>query len=189
MLPESQQALAGWRKRCPDLPRYPVPLNVVWLICDDMLDHGDKQASAAAAIQVDGYLRPGEVCNLRTADVTRPRALAGKGYGRWGVLLGNSAEGETTKTGQVDDTVIIGDKVRQWTASLLRSITLGAEAKRSEFLFPTLTLRAYDTAFRRSVARLKLNVTVTPPYLRHSGPSADSLSRSRSLPQIKKRGR
>ena len=90
------------------------------------------QASAAAAIQVDGYLRPGEVCNLRTTDVIRPRALAGKGYGRWGVLLGNSAEGETTKTGQVDDTVIIGDKVRQWTASLLRSITLGAEAKRSE---------------------------------------------------------
>ncbi|CAK0855124.1 unnamed protein product, partial [Prorocentrum cordatum] len=69
---------------------------------------GHVDAAVALAIQLDAYLRPSEICELRWCSVVRPSALSSRLVrARWVVVIGNSDLGETAKTGESDDTVVL----------------------------------------------------------------------------------
>ena len=93
----------------------------------------------------------------------------------------------TSKTHHFDDSVILDSPDRRWLSqALLRLVR---------------TLRPDDKVFTDTAERLRKrlaiaanewgleNWQVTTYVLRHTGPSHDHLSKRRSLPEIKRRGR
>eukprot|EP00973_Karenia_brevis_P061169 8506542-Karenia_brevis.AAC.1 len=62
--------------------------------------------------------------------------------------------------------------------------------KSSNLLFPGLTLPKYESHFRDAVRDLKLaDLCVSPHVWRHTGASTDLMKKSRSIKDVKKRGR
>ena len=181
----ARKALAGWLKRTPGRMRDPVPEEIVWLIGTRFLEKGWVDSAAALTIQMDGYLRPSEVLTLKRAQVLRPSPTLGGAYNGWGLVLAPQEGNLTTKTGQTDDTVMLGDLPgRLWVRRVLERL-----ADRDE-LFPALSLATYERHFREATRELGLtHLRITPHSIRHSGPSNDRLRQKRSLASIKKRGR
>eukprot|EP00959_Pyramimonas_sp_CCMP1952_P280435 5861820-Pyramimonas_sp.AAC.1 len=157
------------------------------------LKSGRVGAAIALAIQLDAYLRPSEICELRWCSVVRPSALSSRlARARWAVAIGNSDLGETAKTGESDDTVVLNLPGREWIGSMLDTWVRrsGTNASSDDFVFPSLTLAKYEALFRKFSRSLlgKLG-PLTPHVARHSAPSHDVFVGSRSLAFLQKRGR
>ena len=108
-------------------------------------------------------------------------------YRKWGLLLAPDSLGQRTKTGQTDDTVMIGDIsstvwVSECFALYMASIT--------DELFPTITLNKYERLVTLALKDLQYAPgTMTPHTLRHAGPSNDRFHGRRDLTAVQKRGR
>ena len=188
VLSGSRRAFRGWKWKVPLHSRCPVPEEVVWMVGLFFLGQGWVDAAAALALQGDGYLRPSEVIELESSQILSPSPPLGKQYAdQWGLVLAPQCSGTTTKTGQTDDTIMIGVPNRSWVMSVVQSL----HSKRiTGPLFPRFSLAKYELYFRKAVKCLGLTALgLTPHVVRHSGPSADLLMRVRTLDVVKKRGR
>jgi hypothetical protein len=188
-LPESKKALRGWKTGAPGKMRLPYPEEVILDVADYALDAGDGEAALAISLQLDGYFRPSEVINLLAKQVLPPACKAGRAYSKaWGIVLAPAEDEKPTKTGQFDDSVLIGDIQHEWLGSLLGIIT--KNKKPEDRLFPSLSLASYERLFRDAMQqRFSNSIHATPHSVRHSGPSNDRFHKRRSLLQIQKRGR
>ena len=184
--PQAARALKGWEKASPGACRDPLPVGIVAVMCEDMIRAGDGWAAMAAALQVDIYARPSELLALNGTDLVKPEPKAGETFAKhWAVIIAGSDTGRTTKTGDSDHTVLVGDKTRFWLKRLLRP--LARLAGRGPLI--PLTLPQYEAAFRRSASRLDLvALRPCPHMLRHAGPSHDAWTGVRDLHDIQKRG-
>ncbi|CAE8638853.1 unnamed protein product, partial [Polarella glacialis] len=188
-LPESKKALKGWKTGAPGRMRLPYPEEVILDVADFALGAGNGEAAFAIALQLDGYFRPSEVLNLTVKQVMPPARKAGRAYAKaWGIVLAPAEDQKPTKTGQFDDSVLIGDIQHEWLGPLLELLTKNKAPE--EKLFPSLSLASYERLFRDAMQkRYNKFIHVTPHSVRHSGPSNDKFHKRRSLLQIQKRGR
>ena len=185
---KSRVALRGWRRKMPGGSRDPVDLDLIWLIATDLLDAGELDAATALAFQADGYLRPSEAIGLSGNSVVWASAgqvARGALDDKVALVIAPSEEGVPAKTGQWDETILVGEfGNRSW----MRDVAKGAW--RPERLFPHLTLERYERSFRRIVKKRKIvDLGITPHVVRHSAPSTDLLLGAITLPELKKRGR
>lgn len=97
-------------------------------------------AAVALVTQVDAYLRPSEVCNLKWQSISFLVRHVGKAYNKVAIVIGDSALGERTKTKESDDTVILGLPTREWVPDVLQSWRRHANDAASPYVFPDLTL-------------------------------------------------
>ncbi|CAE8600432.1 unnamed protein product, partial [Polarella glacialis] len=188
-LPESKKALKGWKTGAPGRMRLPYPEEVILDVADFALGAGDGEAALAIALQLDGYFRPSEVLNLTVKQVMPPARRAGRAYAKaWGIVLAPAEDEKPTKTGQFDDSVLIGDIQHEWLGPLLELLIKNKTPE--DKLFPSLSLASYERLFRDAMQkRYNKCIHVTPHSVRHSGPSNDKFHKRRSLLQIQKRGR
>ena len=158
-------------------------------ICDTMLANGDREAAAAAALQLDTYLRPSEAVFLKMANLLPPAPAAGERFARaWGLVIAPQHLDERSKTGHTDDSLLVGDRAHGWLRSLLEQLyqpQLGDNAR----LFPTLTLASYERAVQKAAHQRQLgHMRICPHVFRHSAASNDRFLGRRSLAEVQKRG-
>eukprot|EP00959_Pyramimonas_sp_CCMP1952_P341939 7162928-Pyramimonas_sp.AAC.1 len=65
----AREAMKGWVRRFPGSSRHPWPLSVFYLFMTVFLRDNHTEAAVALAIQLDAYLRPSEICELRWCSV------------------------------------------------------------------------------------------------------------------------
>ncbi|CAK0875312.1 unnamed protein product, partial [Prorocentrum cordatum] len=189
----AREAMKGWTRRFPGSSRHPWPLSVFFLFMTVFMKDKHIGAAVALAIQLDAYLRPSEICDLRWCSVVRPSSSSSRlARGRWAVVIGNSDLGETTKTGECDDTVVLNSPGRDWVGSVLEmwARRRPSSSRPEDPVFPNLSLAKYEALFRQ-YSRSVLGKTghLTPHVARHSAPSHDVLTGARSLSMVQKRGR
>ena len=194
-LKAAKEALAGWAKKAPPRMRRPVPEELVSLLAQDLLLGGNRAATparvfaaTASMLLLDTYVRPGALLELTARHLGKPAPKLGGLYGRfWSLVLAPQESGRFTKTGEQDDSVLVGDRGRSWLGEALQLLSKIA-SDTDALLFP-ISLNQYETLLRQSSARLRLPPgMLTPHVIRHTGASADKFKRRRSLRQIKKRG-
>ncbi|CAK0801165.1 unnamed protein product, partial [Prorocentrum cordatum] len=148
----AREAMKGWTRRFPGSSRHPWPLSVFFLFMTVFMKDKHIEAAVALAIQLDAYLRPSEICDLRWCSVVRPSSSSSRlARGRWAVVIGNSDLGETTKTGECDDTVVLNSPGRDWVGSVLemRARRRSSSSRPEDLVFPNLSLAKYEALFRK----------------------------------------
>ena len=129
--PKATRALRGFSRLVPSKVRDPLPWLVLVLFCDYWLSHKVPLLAAAALLQFDTYLRPGETLAIKKGHVMSPVRNAGVAFRRWGLAV---CPTELSTTG------------RLWAVSLLR--TLHARCTDLEdSLFGGPQLQRYEQGF------------------------------------------
>ena len=185
--PLATRALKGWAKKCPGGSRDPLPFAVLCLLGKWWIANGFEMVAAAALLAFDLYTRPQETLSLRHGDVYPPQGFGGRSFrGRWTVVVAPLESGRTTKTGDTDNSIEAGGRVRGFVRELLHALRDGSRKQQHIFGF---TLPFFEAAFRKGIAALGLEaLRITPHCLRHGGPSHDAWLGVRSLDEIQKRG-
>eukprot|EP00438_Fugacium_kawagutii_P019574 Skav228158 [mRNA] locus=scaffold439:19428:23715:+ [translate_table: standard] len=185
----SKKCLKAWRRRVPAQARVPMPEEVIFAIASFFLDQGHLLAFHALCLQFDTYMRPSEALNLRQSQLLPPGPRGSTAHKTWGVMLAPQEFGTTTKTGEVDCSIMVGDVCRHWMFQVMAFCRRGYQPNVDSFVFPGLTLAKYERLFSQACSELNLPVTVTPHMVRHSAASNDQCCKRRSIQQIQKRGR
>ena len=195
---QSKAAMRGWQKASPEAARDPMP----WLALLLLLRHLVAQNSAlgvraalALLLSFDGYLRPGEACSLEWNQLIRPRPQAGRAFANWSIIVAPSSsdpdvERRPAKSGQFDDTVIVGDRFSELAGRhLVRAALDALPSGRRGFLLD-LTVHRLDSVFIKAVAACQLGtLQLVPHCARHGGASEDYAGGVRLLPAIQRHGR
>ena len=180
----SKEALSGWRKQDPGQMRVPVPEEFIFDLMTLALEDDRIDLAMAMLIQFDGYLRPSECLSLTADHVCWPQ---GRCYLHWALIIAPSTLQQTTKTGQSDDSILLGDRPHNgWIKECMRLFMKTVKYE----LFPGLTLSGYETWCRQACLRLSYKRScVMPHIIRHAAASNDMYHSRRSLVEIQKRGR
>ncbi|CAK0858852.1 unnamed protein product [Prorocentrum cordatum] len=199
-LSDVERAIAGWAKRSREVVKDPAPQEVLLDMGAWMLDNGRGESAACLALQLDDYGRPSESVELVVGNMLPPvPGVRGTASRDWGVVFAPAELGFVTKTGQVDDSVVLGSPSRPWApkvaAALVQRVaqTSGNRSMPADPrapLFRSLTLAKYEHDFKAASKALnytKLNVT--PHTVRHTAPSHDIYHKHRNLEQVRRRGR
>ena len=182
---KARGALKGWNSHCPQSSRSGADPQI-WYVMADEICKCNPPAAAALLLQLDSYARPTEIISLLGEDIIKPSSRQCK---FWGIIFGNSDRGDRTKTGTQDDTVLLDSLDRDYAPQLLSWVMKRVNHKHQQ-LFPNLTLHSYEEEFRNAKKNIGLSsFQLTPHAVRHSGPSADSLNKSRLPADIQARGR
>ena len=183
-LVNAKEALAGWRKQMPGRMRAPVPEEFIFDLATHAFETGHLDITMAILLLYDTYLRPSECLGLTLDHLAAPQ---GQRYKHWAIVVAPSALGETTKTGEVDDSVLVADLGdRDW----LRQALTARVARCSGPLFPKLTLSRLEQFCKKACRDLLYkSCCVMPHILRHSGASNDVFHKRRKLEEVQKRGR
>ena len=185
LLPQSRAALKGWCTRYPQSSRTGADPLIWHLVALHMCEFSPLLA-AAAIVQLDTYARPSELLRVKKQDVIRPSTKHCK---YWGIIFGNSARQEKTKTGTQDDTVLFDSTDRPYAKQVLRMV-YNRTRRSTDSLFGQTTLSEYEDVMKRARSKAKLGqFSLTPHTVRHSGPSIDSLQKTRHPEEILARGR
>ena len=187
-LPNAARALKGWERLVPAVCRDPTPWGVVCLVAVVLVDRGLVLFAAALLLQFDTYGRPSEILNLRGVDLIEPDSFATGAFGdHFAIVIAAADSGRRTKTGHVDNTVLVGDRIRVFMREvvwLLKRCT----ARPDDLVFP-FSLPEYEAEVRKAAEHLGLgHLRVTPHTMRHGGPSHDAWVRVRDLKEIQARG-
>lgn len=181
----ARMSLKGWSSASPLSSRTGADATL-WYLFADIISETSPHAAAALLLQLDTYARPSEILGLTLADVIKPSSKQCK---YWGLIFGNSEMGSVTKTGTQDDTVLLDSIDRTYAPQVLKWVASRCSSP-SSLLFPGVALDTYERLFRNAKCRLNLGkFELTPHSVRHSGPSLDSLSKSRDPSAIQSRGR
>ncbi|CAK0791446.1 unnamed protein product [Prorocentrum cordatum] len=199
-LSDVERAIAGWAKRSREVVKDPAPQEVLLDMGAWMLDNGRGESAACLALQLDDYGRPSESVELVVGNMLPPvPGVRGTASRDWGVVFAPAELGFVTKTGQVDDSVVLGSPSRPWApkvaAALVQRVTQTSGGRSMPAdprapLFRSLTLAKYEHDFKAASKALnytKLNVT--PHTVRHTAPSHDIYHKHRNLEQVRRRGR
>ena len=130
-------------------------------------------------LMVDCYLRPSELLGLQNKSLLAP----GPHGAHWSLILHPQEGRSRSKTGNVDETILLNSARLRWMAPVLRQIHQGPP----ESYILNLTYPEFSRQF--SEVADALEVAVVPYQGRHSGPSIDRAERVRSAEEIQKRGR
>ena len=185
-LPGAKKALRGWRKRQPPSMRLPVPEEGIFALCSILVKQGHPHIAVAVILQYHTYMRPSEVITLQHHQLCPPVSKGINNYDQWAIILAPQELRTTTKTGEVDDSILVDNRVLPWLTSLLSAIH---KPKHRTRVFAGLTLGQYEERFKSAMAELNVPWHITPHVVRHSGPSNDFYHHRRSITQIQKRGR
>jgi hypothetical protein len=187
LLPRARRALQGWNRVAPLPTRLPLPWPVVAglaMVCAWL-----KEMAVALAIMVtaDGYLRPCDLMGLRKQDVIQAHPQMGSQFRHVSVLLAPFSRGIPTKTHEYNDSVVFNSQGREWIGHLLYKASLKCQTDEPVFDF---TMVHWNAVMKKAARLLVITHWEVVPYLlRHSGPSEDYLSGTRSLLDIQRRGR
>ena len=110
--PKATRALRSFSRLVPSKVLDPLPWLVLVLFCDYRLSQKVPLLAAAALLQFDTYLRPGETLAHKKGHVLSPVRNASVTYRRWRLAVCPATELGTTKSGSQDDTLFIGDAGR-----------------------------------------------------------------------------
>lgn len=181
-LPLFARALQAWTRLPLGKTRPPLPWLHLVLIVLDLLHDGLAMEALCFLMTFVCYFRPGESLAVQAQDVVKPSPPV---HTTASIQLHPEARGETSKTGFFDDGVPLDSSVIPELGSLL--VELSQVIPPSQPLFGLSCAhvkRAFETVCD------KLNIPDRSMYrLRHGGASHDRASNSRSLAEIKKRGR
>ena len=146
----SRKALAGYRAVAPDQQRDPCPWEALLLIAEELLSHDDPvslEAARASVISFEAYTRPSELLGVCSRDVILVSSPTVLKYPAVSLRIAPfvaelHGAARTTKAGEYDDTVVLGDAVSQaagrgWIAMLAANL---ARARAPEQALLALTL-------------------------------------------------
>lgn len=187
-LSEARRSLAGWTKAAPGGVGLPLPPAAVHLLAQHLVEIGLPRMAACVLLQMDLYARPSEIVELLVSEVVPPNPFAGGALAEeWAVqFFSTEVDRGVSKTGQSDETVLVGICGRGWLREVLATLIVTAESER---LFP-FDLREYERAFGAGMRALNLtSLQGSPHALRHTGPSHDVMEKRITLEQAQKRGR
>ena len=188
LLPRARECLKGWARRMPGQLRDPCPARCCAAICDELVDSGEHLAGCAVLVQADAYLRPSEVLAVRREDLLPPPPGSTGKYRRWSLVVAPSTGTRVTKTGEQDDTLLLGAAGRNYINGVVS--LLHKHTRPKQYLFGNLTLSRYEGLVRQACASLSYQtLKVTPHSFRHTGPSEDRLAEALSSFDIQSRGR
>jgi hypothetical protein len=187
-VPLAKQALRGWKKLAPGSSRSPLPWEFICGIAMLQIAQGQWDVALAILIGTVFYLRPGELLGLRVRHAVPPLPEAGPRHRRWSLVLHEFAgEGSRpSKTGVFDECLILDLPKHQFLGAGLQRLTANREAQAALFQCTPAQLAA---ALKEGAARLGVPTPPLAYQLRHSGPSIDFADGTRTLAEIKRRGR
>jgi hypothetical protein len=148
-----------------------------------------KESAVALAIMVagDGYLRPCDLMGIRKQDVIKAHPQMGQQFRYVSVLLAPFSRGIPTKTHEFNDSVVFNSQGWEWIGHLLASAASHCKVDEPVFDF---TMVHWNAVMKKAARLLFISHWEVVPYLlRHSGPSEDYLSGTRTLLDIQRRGR
>ena len=182
----AKKALKAWRKRCPPAMRLPVPEEVVFALGTKLIEQGHLLTAIAVSLQLHTYLRPSEVVTLQHHQLCPPVKGGMHSYDQWAIVVAPQDMQMTTKTGEVDDSILIDNRICPW---LSRVLSLLHKPGSRNAVFPGLSLSKYENQFKQAMTAMELPLALTPHVVRHSGPSNDFYHRRKTIKQIQKQGR
>lgn len=181
------EAVRSWSTLVRERVRDPVPESVVLRLAEALGDACSLLASAVV-LQYDTYVRRSEVLNLLVCDIVKPTNDFGVAFaGMWAVNFAPATGERATKTGQQGEMVVVGVRGRSWVVSVLAAAV--ADRQQHEALRGDIIPNAYEFAFRKAAARLRLWLALTPQFIRHACSSNDRLAPRLSLEAVRQRGR
>ena len=176
-------------KRSPGGTRLPYPEEMIYALAMVVAYHLDASGAsllpaAALILAHHCYLRPGELRNLTWRYIVPARRL---GPPQAVITLHPAEMSRASKTGEYDETVVV-DLV--WLAELL--LRERAQIHDLDAPFLALTTRDLQRHFDQAQEALGLVKPLkrqTLHVLRHSGATADTWHRRRTIDEVQKRGR
>lgn len=183
-LPESLQAMRGWKKKAPAHSRLPLPWEVVARLAEQLVLDGYWTTGIYIVLTFAGYLRPSEGLKLRREDVIPP---AGGQHIFWGLVLHPRELGMASKTQEYDEVVLLDLPTYHLVLPALAALRSLTPVGHRLFEFSQA-----DAAQRFRAVSLRSGLAALTPVLyqlRHGGPSADIAAGRRTVEQVKLRGR
>ena len=179
-LPCAARALIGWSRLDNAAEGGPIPLEAIGLLIDWMLKHKMFMEAFVTLLAYDAFLRESDWETLVAGDVSIVYA-APDSLPEVALLLGSGARGLSTKTGTDQGVVLEHSFLRCWAAAITRRL----ESKEALVPFSQVQFRK---AWRQGWNAIQLDFG--PAHsLRHSGPAHSVLMKTRSLEEIRRRGR
>jgi len=136
--------------------------------------------AVAILLGVGAYLRPHELTMVQPEDFSPPTRNVSE---HWSLIICPQSRGITTKTGAMDDSVVLDCKWQQWMTPLWSALA-GAPRGKPVWIF---TYPELVKQFKLTCSRL--GIPAVPYMMRHSGPSIDRALKFRPLDEVRKRGR
>lgn len=158
----SKKCLKAWKRRAPARARVPMPEEVIFAIASHLLEQGELGACLALCLQFDTYMRPSETLTLRQSQLLPPGPKGSNAQKSWGIMLAPQEFGITTKTGEVDSSIMVGDVCRHWMFQVMAFCRQGYVPAIDNYVFPALTLARYEKLFAQASTALGLPISVTP---------------------------
>ena len=198
VLPLAKKSLKGFNMASPENLCDPVPWQAICFVARRMTalrtrQHVDVDAAAAFVVIFDGCSSaPYRSASGWSTDVVTPQGGRDSRLSLYGHAPSPPPTIKRTKTGQQDDTILMGTPGagRGWVPNLLNALRLRARRRRQGsrlFRVDLAQLRALLHKHSHSVDLAQLNMT--PHCLRHGGPRTDRLLNARSLQDVQRRGR
>ncbi len=123
--PQVRKALRGWARALPGGTRQPLPWGVVYAIVAELVRRGLYEMGVATVLAADAYLRPAAAMALQVNGVLVPRPEMGPAFRYWTLLLFPREQGEASKVGEFDDSLVLDSPERQWRGDCLARLKRG----------------------------------------------------------------
>ena len=128
--------------------------------------------------------------DLKTHNVVAPSGQMPKGSEQVAFFLAPKEVEQTTKTGHLDDSLLVGriNKDHGFVFSLVLELKRQAMRASVLSLFPNPTLKIYRERLHASaMCRGYTHVKISPHLMRHGGPSTDVIEQLIGLEDVQKR--
>ena len=191
-----RQSMRGWKRLAPSRSRLPLPYEAVSAVANYLFQKNRFESAVALMVILEFYLRPQDLFRIRAADLVPP--LAFRATGLWSMTLNPYEELTPSKTGEFDNSLmfdlprlhLLGKVLDEMVARRLGKGWRRNEALHTALLF-TVSHKELMADFKSGVQTLGLEI-LGPVHLyrlRHAAASYDFATASRSLEEIRLRGR
>ena len=180
-------ALAGWNRRAPGRSMAPLPINAVYAIVGALLHLRRFWSAAFVVLQFITYMRPGEVESLKVSQIIAPRLVSGM-HPSWAVVIAPLEAPAPAKSGVREETMLVDLAEHSWVGPLiLHPLTTGRHPDDLVFQVSNADLLK---DWREALQVLGWQELDLSRYcIRHSGASADLAAQTRTMAEVKVRGR
>ena len=177
-LPLTMRSILSWMRLQTGEEGGPLPDFTIAAMGLQLIENGEIDAAIAAWLQEDTYGREQDWEGLCSEDI-----LVDERTQRCALLLGNTARGETVKTGGNQGVTVDAP----WLAAIMMQIKRRLPGPQP--VFP-MSQSCFRRKWWQAGRDLHIEEILKPPHaLRHSRPSRDVLLASRTLEEIRRRGR
>jgi hypothetical protein len=174
-IPVAARAIQAWRRQHIAGEGVPIPVEAMLLVAECFRKEGSGVLGLLVELIFDCYLRAGDWAKLRKEDCF-------VSDGKLALILGSAERGEKAKTGYnqgvVIDSTIVADELRARVETLASG----------EFIFPC-SADVFRKEWSRAAKSCSLEWIGPPHDLRHGGASRDVEEKSRTLEEVRRRGR